>query len=70
MPRKGYYAHLQEQINRADSQPIKGGKTREQLKVEIAEITATLCGPLDNAERIGLVADRRELRRELAALDE
>ena len=38
----------------------------EALKKAIAEITAELKGPLSNLERALLVADRRDLRKELA----
>jgi hypothetical protein len=68
MRRKNYYAVLQDEFRRADSQPIEGGRTREQLEAQIADITAALSGPLDNASRIGLCADRRQLRRELENL--
>jgi hypothetical protein len=70
MGRKNYYKVLKDELNRANSQPIQGDKTRGQLEVEIAEITAALRGPLNNAVRIGLVAERQQLRRELAALAE
>jgi hypothetical protein len=69
MARKSYYRVLQEQLARSEKEPIRGGKTREQLAAEIAEISAALAGPLDNAARIGLAADRKQLRRELEALE-
>lgn len=45
--------------------------TADQIKQSIADISQTLRGPLDNNERLSLVADRAELRatlRELEAL--
>ena len=68
MTNRSYYRVLQKEMRQAENSPIKGDKTREQLEVEIARITAELKSPLDNAARIGLVADRQQLRRELAAL--
>ena len=46
--------------------PLRLDKTVAALESEIAAITETLSGPLDNATRIGLCADREQLRRELA----
>jgi len=68
MGKRSYYTELAAEMKRANEAAIKGGKTREQLVSEIEEITSTLAGPLDNAARIGLAADRRQLQRELAAL--
>jgi hypothetical protein len=65
--RKNYYQVLQEELRCADRQP-PSGKTREQLEDGIALINATLAGPCDNAERIGLCADRRRMQNELAAM--
>ena len=63
-----YYKTLHHEMQAAERAPIRGGKTREQLEADVAQITATLAGPCDSAERIGLAADRKQLRRELEAL--
>jgi hypothetical protein len=42
--------------------------TREQISQDIAEITAQLKGPMPNIERALLVADRDDLRQQLADL--
>jgi hypothetical protein len=43
---------------------------QDELKEAIAEMCAQLKGPMPNLERALLVADREDLRHELAQLDE
>jgi len=64
---KTYYRALEETLKSADAAPIRKGRTREQIEADIASITESLRGPLDNVERICLCGDRRELQKELTA---
>jgi hypothetical protein len=43
-------------------------KTREEIETEIAAVSKRLQGPLNNVERLWLVEDKRELRKQLAAV--
>lgn len=53
-----------------DKTPIPATRPRAEIETGIAEITALLKGPLHSSERLSLVGDRNQLRRELAWLDQ
>ena len=52
--------------NAAPAKPTT--KTRAEIEEDLADISAALKGPLDNAERLNLVEARRELRKQLEDL--
>lgn len=43
--------------------------SRAVIEATIAEISESLKGPLSNVDRLDLVESRRELRKQLAAMD-
>lgn len=43
-------------------------RTRAEIEADIAAISKALVGPMSNTERLLLVGDRADLRKQLAAL--
>jgi hypothetical protein len=68
MAKDAYISALQEVLN--DKTPVgASSRTREQIEADITKVSERLRGPLHNVERLWLVEDRRNLRKELATLE-
>jgi hypothetical protein len=64
---KAYYKALQ-RIMTDNSPAIPTKRSRGEIEANIAAISEELKKPLGNADRLGLIEDRHELRKQLAAL--
>lgn len=51
------------------SVPPPTTRTRAEIEADIAAISKELAGPLNNVERLWLVEDRQNLRKQLANLE-
>ncbi len=62
------YMKALKEVLQDDSPATPTTRTAAEITADIAEISLRLRGPLSNVERLWLIEDRRELRKQLDAM--
>lgn len=68
MRRKNAYLNALQEVMSNDAPATHTEATVDELKLSLQIISKRLLGPLHNVERIWLVEDKREIQKQIAAL--